>query len=186
MTNTNPLPELEPRFSSDGATPTAWAEAREILEKAEVYWLTTVRPDGRPHVTPLIAAWIDDALYVVTGPDERKAKNLAHNPNVVLTTGNNAIGDGLDVVVAGEAVPVCDEVKLRRFADALATKYGPPFIFTVRDGAFYGVGGEIYERPRLALEVAPAAVFGFRKGTSFSQTRWLFEDAGVRRFNVRR
>jgi nitroimidazol reductase NimA-like FMN-containing flavoprotein (pyridoxamine 5'-phosphate oxidase superfamily) len=174
VTRTTPAPELDPRFSSAGATPTPWTEARDFLEKSEVYWLTTVRPDGRPHVTPLIAAWLNGALYFVTGPDERKAKNLAVNPHVVLTTGNNAIGEGLDLVVEGEAVPVRDEAKLQRFADALATKYGPPFIFTVRDGAFFGEGGEIYERPRLAFEVAPAAVFGFRKGASFSQTRWLF------------
>jgi len=32
-----------------------WPEAREHLEMAELYWLTTVRGDGRPHVTPLIA-----------------------------------------------------------------------------------------------------------------------------------
>jgi hypothetical protein len=34
--------ELHPQLSSDDATPTAWAEARERLEKAEMYWLTTV------------------------------------------------------------------------------------------------------------------------------------------------
>ena len=44
------MAELEPQFSSDDATPTPWAEARECLEKAEVYWLSTVRSDGRPHV----------------------------------------------------------------------------------------------------------------------------------------
>jgi nitroimidazol reductase NimA-like FMN-containing flavoprotein (pyridoxamine 5'-phosphate oxidase superfamily) len=174
MTNNEPMTELDPQFSSDGATPTPWTEARELLDKAEVYWLTTVRPDGRPHVTPLIATWLDDALYFVTGPDERKAKNLAANPHVVLTTGNNSIADGLDLIVEGDAVQVQDVAKLQRFADALATKYGPPFIFTVRAGAFYGAGGEIYERPRLALEVAPTTVFGFRKGKTFSQTRWRF------------
>lgn len=139
-----------------------------------MYWLTTVRADGRPHVTPLIAAWLDGALYFVTGPSERKAKNLAGNAHVVLTTGRNAIGDWLDLVVEGEAVPVRDEGRLQRLVDALAAKYGPPFLFTVRDGAVYGEGGEVYERPRLAFALAPTAVFGFRKGKSFSQTRWRF------------
>lgn len=57
----DPMAELQPQFSSDDATPTPWAEARERLEKAEVYWLATVRPDGRPRVTPVVAVWQDGA-----------------------------------------------------------------------------------------------------------------------------
>src|SRR5215217_398678 len=172
MASKEPVTELDPQFSSPDATPTPWPEARRGLEQAEVYWLTTVRADGRPHVTPLIAAWLDGALHFVTGPRERKAKNLAGNARVVLTTGRNGLGDGLDLVVEGEAVPVRDGARFQRLADAFAAKYGPPFLFTVRDGALYGEDGEVYERARLAFAVAPATVFGFRKGRSFSQTRW--------------
>jgi general stress protein 26 len=85
-----PVAELHPGFSSSGATATEWAEARERLEGAEIYWVTTVRPDGRPHVMPLVAAWLDDALFFSTGENERKAQNLDHNPHVVMTTGCNA------------------------------------------------------------------------------------------------
>jgi nitroimidazol reductase NimA-like FMN-containing flavoprotein (pyridoxamine 5'-phosphate oxidase superfamily) len=165
----DPAAELEPQFSSDGATPTPWAEARECLEKAGVYWLTTVRPDGRPHVTPLVSVWLDGALYFCTGPGERKARNLIHNPHCVITTGCNALSEDLDLVVEGDAVKVSDEARLRRVADRFASKYGPPFQFTVRDGAFYGEGG-----PALGYEVAPATAFGFGRGDSFSQTRWRF------------
>jgi hypothetical protein len=51
----DPVAELEPRFSSDDATAIPWSEAFRALGSAEIYWLTTVRPDGHPHVTPLIA-----------------------------------------------------------------------------------------------------------------------------------
>ena len=97
-----PIAELDARFSSEGATPTQWTEARQLLEAAEVFWLSTVRPDGRPHVTPLLAVWLDDALYFCTSSPERKAKNLDHSPHCVLTTGRNSL-DGLDIVVEGEA-----------------------------------------------------------------------------------
>ena len=80
MTDREPITELDPRFSSAGATPTSWSEGCERLEEAEVYWISTVRPGGRPHVTPLLGVWVDGALHFCTGPDERKAKNLAHNP----------------------------------------------------------------------------------------------------------
>jgi hypothetical protein len=50
---------------------------------------STVRPDGRPHVTPLIAVWHAGALWFATGPEERKARNLAENPSCVLTPGRS-------------------------------------------------------------------------------------------------
>ena len=42
---------------------------------------------GRPHVTPLLAIWLDSALCFCTGASERKAKNLALNPHCIRTTG---------------------------------------------------------------------------------------------------
>src|SRR5262249_28957420 len=143
------------------------AEAREGLERAQVYWLSTVRPDGRPHVTPLLAVWLDGALYFCTGADERKAKNLARNPHCVITTGCNALDEGLDLVVEGDAVRVRDDATLRRLADAYAAKYG--WRYSVRDGALHGEVGNV----AIVYEVPPITAFGFGKGT-FSQTRWRF------------
>jgi nitroimidazol reductase NimA-like FMN-containing flavoprotein (pyridoxamine 5'-phosphate oxidase superfamily) len=171
MTDKGPVAELEPQFSSDDATPTPWAEARERLQKAEVCWLSAVRPDGRPHVTTLVSAWLDDALYFATGPSERKAKNLAHNPHCVITTGRNVL-EGLDLVVEGDAVVVSDEPRLQRVANRYASKYDPRFQFTVRDGAFYGEDAE--RGPAVVYHVTPTKAFGFGKGESFSQTRWRF------------
>ena len=94
MVEQQPVAELSP-FSSPNAVPTEWSTARTELASAEVYWLSTVRPDGRPHVTPLLGVWLDGALYFCTGPDERKAKNLLSNPACVLTTGCSTL-DGLD------------------------------------------------------------------------------------------
>jgi nitroimidazol reductase NimA-like FMN-containing flavoprotein (pyridoxamine 5'-phosphate oxidase superfamily) len=171
MTDTEPIAELDPAFSSPDATPTSWADARRQLQAAEIFWLSTVRPDGRPHVTPLIAVWIDEALYFCTGPTERKARNLESNTQCILTTGCNAIDRGLDLVVEGDAVRTSDEAILKRVADAYASKYGDPFVFTVRDGAFRNdESGEA-----LVFRVAPRKAFGFGKGDVFSQTRWRFE-----------
>src|SRR5262245_26617137 len=134
MAEKEPVAELEPQFSSPGATPTAWATARERLAQAEVCWLTTVRPDGRPHVTPLIAVWLDGALCFSTGETERKARNLVGNPHCVLTTGCNALNEGLDLVLEGDAARVRDEAQLQRLADSFAAEYN--WRYTVRDGAF--------------------------------------------------
>jgi len=163
-----PATELHAQYSSPGASATPWAEGRRELEGAQIYLLATVRPDGRPHVTPLLAIWMDGALYFCTGPGERKAKNLAHNAHCVITTGCNLL-EGLDVVVEGEAVQVRDEATLQSLAALYASKYG--WRYQVRDGAFYGEGGRA-----LVYEVAPATAFGFGKGESSSQTRWRFQD----------
>ena len=159
---------LHESFSQPGATAISWDQGRKQLEQAEIYWISTVRPDGRPHVTPLIAIWMNDTLYFSTGPAERKALNLASNPHCVITTGCNALNEGLDVVLEGEAVRVSDEDTLQRLADAYVAKYDKGWQFTVRDGALFGRGGEAW-----VFAVAPTTVFGFGRGT-FSQTRWRF------------
>ena len=171
MTVKEPVTKLGTAFSDEKATPTPWADARGHLEQAEIFWLSTVRPDGRPHVTPLLAIWLDGALYFCTGAAERKAKNLVHNSHCILTTGCNALNqEGLDLVVEGDAVQINDEVKLQRVADAYAAKYGSDWHFDVRDGAFNGQEGNIAQ----VYEVAPTTAFGFGKGAMFSQTRWHF------------
>src|SRR5829696_5563786 len=111
-----PVTELDTRFSDQNAVATDWEETRRALEDAELFWITTVRVDGRPHVTPLVAVWLDDAIYFATGPGEQKALNLRTNQNVTLTTGCNEWERGLDVVVEGEAVRVRDEGLLDRLA----------------------------------------------------------------------
>ena len=170
MADRKPVAELHQQFSSDGATATPWAEARERLEKAEVYWLSTVRPDGRPHVTPMVAVWMDGALYFCTGGTERKAQNLAQNSHCIITTGCNALAEGLDLVVEGDAAVVRDKAALQRVADKYAAKYDRPFNFEAGDFAAYGEGGAA-----VVYEVMPTKAFGYGRGERFSATRWRFQ-----------
>lgn len=164
-----PATEIDARFSMPDAAPTEWAEGRKRIEAAELFWLSTVRPDGRPHVTPLISVWIDGASYFCTGPDERKAKNLAENPHCILTTGCNLLNEGLDVVIEGEAERVSDDGELQRIADAYESKYGSEWHFDVDDGMFRHESGNA-----IVFKVAPTKILGFGKG-EYSQTRWQFE-----------
>jgi len=165
----DPETKLGTDFSSAGVKPTPWEQGREALDKAEIYWLSTVRPDGRPHVTPLVAVWMDSTLYFCTGEGERKNKNLQQNPHCILTTGCNSFKEGLDLVVEGDAVRVYDEAKLQLLAALWKSKYDWPW--TVREGKFHGDEGN----DALVYEVAPTTAFGFGKGDTFSQTRWRFQ-----------
>ena len=160
-------------FSQPNATPTPWAAGLEQIIDADTFWLSTVRPDGRPHVTPLIAVWHGDAIWFTTGPDERKAKNLAENSSCVLTTGRSDLVDGgLDIVLEGTAEQVSNEAQLQPIAEAFAAKYGTEiWNFVVRDGAFSDrvTGGRA-----IVFRVQPVRGLGFRKGETFSQTTWSF------------
>ena len=170
----DPIAKLDRRYSSEGAAATQWTEARTHLREAPVFWVSTVRPDGRPHVTPLIAVWLDDALYFCTGQNERKAKNLERNPHCILTTGCNAFDQGLDLVVEGDAACVSNDLELRRIAEAYESKYGSDWRFEVRDGFFFHQGSHEGAGPVVVYGLTPMTAFGFRKGKEFSQTRWKF------------
>ncbi|MFD7435583.1 pyridoxamine 5'-phosphate oxidase family protein [Streptomyces sp. NPDC059861] len=170
MTGRRPRTRLDTRYSDGTATATPWPEAEALLRDAELFWISTVRPDGRPHVTPLPAVWSGGALHFCTGPQERKARNLAGNAHVVLTTGTNTWDKGYDLVVEGEAVRVRDEGRLRELAAAWEAKYGEFWHFEVRNGCFHHGPGHAY-----VFSVAPRTVFGFGKGEPFSQTRWRFD-----------
>lgn len=171
MAESVPVTELCSGFSSPDATATAWPQARDELAAAEVYWLTTVRPDGRPHVTPLLGIWLDGALYFCTGATERKAKNLSRNGHCVLTTGRNTL-EGLDLVIEGTAETVSDLADLGRVADTYESKYGAHFV--APDGTWAGLGDAIRQAEVPVYRVAPDTGFGFGKAGQFSQTRWRF------------
>jgi hypothetical protein len=56
-----------------------------LLERTEIFWISTVRADGRPHVVPLPVMWLDGALHFSTDLDEQKGRNLLRNANCILT-----------------------------------------------------------------------------------------------------
>ena len=164
----DPTGEIDRRFSDPDADPTPWSDAAQLLEQAELYWLTTVRVDGRPHVTPLIGVAQDGAVHFCTGLREQKARNLEHDARVALTTGNNAWARGLDVVVEGTAVRVTDRNLLQRLADGYEAKYGSDWHFDVGDGVF-GSG----EDAAAVFRIEPDKVLAFAK-EPHAQTTYRF------------
>jgi nitroimidazol reductase NimA-like FMN-containing flavoprotein (pyridoxamine 5'-phosphate oxidase superfamily) len=165
---TTPRTELDTRFSEPGAQPTSWEDTLEAIKQAEIFWISTVRAHGRPHVTPLVAVWLDDALHFSTGPDEQKAHNLAGNSYVALTTGANGWEGGLDVVVEGEAARVTDSQQLGRLAAAWTQKWDGRWQYEVSQDGFQHDGAPVF-----VFAVRPAKVLAFAKG-GFSHTRHRF------------
>jgi general stress protein 26 len=170
-----PVTALDQRYSDPAATATGWEETRRALEEAELFWVSTVRADGRPHVTPVVAAWAEGAIWFTTGADEQKFVNLRANPHVVLTAGCNRWDGGLDVVVEGDAVQVTDDAVLGRIAGAFTAKWDGRWQWTARGGCFRDPDGS---GEAMVFSVKPAKVFAHAKGDPFGATTHRFRLAG--------
>ena len=166
-----PVTTFDERYSDPDAIAVGWEETREVLAAAELFWVSTVRADGRPHVTPVVAAWAEEAIWFSTGAGEQKFANLRANPHVVLTTGCNRWDQGLDVVVEGDAARVTDDTVLSRVAGAFAAKWDGRWQFTARDGCFRGPDGS---GEAMVFSVTPVKVFAHAKGDPFGATTHRF------------
>lgn len=161
-------PEASP---TDDATPTAWETARERLAEADDYWLATVSPDGRPHVVPVLAVWVDGGLHLCASDRSRKAKNLARDPRCVVTTNARA----LDLVLHGQATPVDTPATLQHAADAYGAKYG--WHPEARGDGLWADGAPTAGPPPYRVyAVNPEIAYGFPTGETevFAPTRWRF------------
>jgi hypothetical protein len=75
-------------------------------------WLTTINPDGSPHVTGIGALWVEGAFWFETGTSTRKGANLDRDPRCALSV---ALHD-FDLVVEGSASRVTDPATVTAMA----------------------------------------------------------------------
>ena len=165
-----PTADLDTRYSEPEAEASSWNEAAAILAAAELSWITTVRSDGTPHVTPLITVAHEGTTYFCTGPEEQKARNLRGNPAVALTTGTNALHGGTDVVLEGRAERVTDGALVAALIEAFAAKYGEEWRFEQGDAGFRHPDSD---GDAWVFAVRATRAFAFGKAP-YSQTRWTF------------
>jgi general stress protein 26 len=134
--------KIDPRYGDPSATAPAWADIEQLLVDAQLYWIVTVRADGRPHAVPLVGVWHDGAFAFCTGAEEQKQRNLDAHPHVAVTTGSTGGGgwdSGVELVVEGAAERVTDGRQLEALAEAWFAKYGEDWKFAVRDQEFVEV-----------------------------------------------
>ena len=88
----NPVP-ARPKMDGYGVPPTSegilpWQWALERFSRSHNYWLTTVRPEGAPHVMPVWGVWLEGAWYFSTSTMSRKGRNLERNAKCVVCNEN--------------------------------------------------------------------------------------------------
>ena len=136
-----------------------WAE--ELLVEASVYWVASVRPIGRPHVTPIWGVWVDGAFWMEGGQRTRRFQNLRDNPATVVTVerGNDAL------ILEGDAALVIelDDGLIERLLAAYR-KYVPTHGYEAQvDNWRFGI-----------WRVRPQKVMGWSDFPS-DTTRWTFD-----------
>jgi nitroimidazol reductase NimA-like FMN-containing flavoprotein (pyridoxamine 5'-phosphate oxidase superfamily) len=183
MTQTQ-TPVREQSMLGDKSGTTSWDLARDRLAnppQPQTSWLATVRPDGRPHLMPLIAVWIDDAFYFVASEGTRKARNLAADVRCVIALSNTKL-PSIDIVVEGEAKPLTDRDDVRRIAEVLASNNWP---LEARADKVYGPNAPTAGPPPYSIfRMIPSRAYGlpgmygmekFKQEELPKPTRWDFD-----------
>lgn len=135
----------------------SWSWAVERLQAPRNYWLSTTRPDTRPHVMPIWCVWINNAFYFSTGAQSLKARNLAANSHCVISVEH---GEG-SVMVEGTA-------------HSIATESVPPEAFTAYKAKY---AWELDPQTGPIYRMQPRVLFGFSNVPgeyAGSATRWKF------------
>jgi len=153
-----------------------WSRALDQLEAAadtqapRTTWLSTVRPDGRPHLTGVGALWVDGKFYFTSGARTRKSRNLAANPNCALSM----VLKSLDLAVEGRAEKVTDPATLERLAARYAAQGWPARAI---DGALTAEfsAPSAGPAPWELYVVTPVTAFGVATAEPYGATRWRFD-----------
>ncbi len=101
-----------------------WAAVDQRLTAARNYWLSTVRPDGRPHVVPRWGVWLDNRFYYDGAATTVHARNAEQNPACTMT-----LESGTEVVIV-EGRSTTTQAELDGLGGRLAAafaKYAPEY-----------------------------------------------------------
>nr|WP_042189138.1 pyridoxamine 5'-phosphate oxidase family protein [Kibdelosporangium sp. MJ126-NF4]CEL18682.1 Pyridoxamine 5'-phosphate oxidase [Kibdelosporangium sp. MJ126-NF4]CTQ98166.1 Pyridoxamine 5'-phosphate oxidase (EC 1.4.3.5) [Kibdelosporangium sp. MJ126-NF4] len=174
MTDTTNEPVSTANLDQYGSAELPWSRPRDILASDSptadlTFFVSTVRPDGRPHSAGVGAVWVDDRLYFKGGPGTRRSRNLAENPACTVSVRLR----GLDLVLEGEAHRVTDADTLERVAAVYRTGGWP-----------VSVEGDALTAPFTAPSAGPApwhlyrltlhTAFGVASAEPHGATRWDF------------
>lgn len=145
--------------------PLPWSWAAERLAANRNFWVVTASPDGRPHAMPVWGVWdeADGRFAFSCSPRARKARNLAANPQAVITT-----DDTVECLsVEGRAGAVADERRHEQWIERYLAKY---------QAAAPDLSAD-FLRQHMMLEFAPERAFAIiEREDEFSTraTRWVF------------
>lgn len=138
-----------------------WHKAEMRLTQSRHYWVATIWPDGRPHLSVVWGAWNQDAFWFSTGRASRKHRNLQADLRCTVSTEDGE----RPIVFDGEAELVTNPALIAIFLSRLNMKYRESYSLESMDPenkACYRV------KPKVAIGLEEQDIAG-------SATRWQFE-----------
>jgi Pyridoxamine 5'-phosphate oxidase len=158
-----------------GSPEIPWSRPHDLLASDSstsniAFFLGTSRPDGRPHAAGIGALWLGGDLYFTSGPETRKARNLAANPACTIPCRL----EGIDLILEGEATRVTDQPTLEEAARRYREGGWPA---EVQDDAFTApfsapsAGPPPWHLYRFTFHTA----FGVATAEPNGATRWRFK-----------
>jgi hypothetical protein len=162
-----------------GAETIDWARVKDVLgaqltqgpgtggPERHTTWLTTINPDGSPHVTPLGVVQLNGAWYFSSGPATRKSRNLDRDPRCVVSVAT----DPFDLVIEGAAERVADKDELASVAEAFVNQGWPAEVAGDALTAEFSAPSA-GPPPWYVYRIRPSTVFALGTSEPFGATRF--------------
>jgi PPOX class probable F420-dependent enzyme len=94
-----------PTTLAPAAPDRARPSAEAALRADPVVWLSSVQPDGRPHLVPVWFHWDGERIVAFSKPNARKVDNLRGRPTVMLAVGTPGPDFDVELIEAEAELP---------------------------------------------------------------------------------
>jgi hypothetical protein len=130
------MPTTQKNLDGYGAPPIEWSRVHDVLTSdltqppgtggpdRHTLWLSTINPDGSPHVMPVGIVRFDSTWYFNSGPGTRKSRNLARDPRCVVSVATHPF----DLIIEGTAERVVEPGELEVVAAAFRDQGWPAVV----------------------------------------------------------
>jgi hypothetical protein len=165
-----------------GTPPIEWARVQAVLDtrltqapgtggpQRHTAWLTTINPDGSPHVMSVGVVRHRGSWYFTSGPATRKTRNLARDPRCVVSVAT----EPFDLVVEGIAERITDSAELVSVAEAFNEGGWPAEVAGDALTAEYSAPSA-GRAPWYVFRVQPSTVFAFGTAEPFGATKFQLD-----------
>jgi hypothetical protein len=165
-----------------GAPTIDWARVKAVLDsqltqapgsggpQRHTTWLTTINPDGSPHVMPLGVVQRSGSWYFTSGPATWKSHNLARDPRCVISVATHQF----DLVIEGAAERVTDAGELASVAEAFVCSGWPATVAGDALTAEYSAPSA-GPAPWYVYRVMPSTVFALGTSEPFGATKFQLD-----------
>jgi PPOX class probable F420-dependent enzyme len=104
----------------------AVARIQRFLDEEPIVWLSTVRPDGTPHIVPVWFWWDGASLLIFSKPNAQKVRNIRAGSTVMLGVGDPdedfdiGLLEGRAEVLEAETRELLPPAHLQKYATQMA------------------------------------------------------------------